>query len=119
MSSPNDRRTRSRYLPVFELRVLEQVSGRDLGLLVDASPNGLRIACPEALKKGSSLLLSIEAGPEGGSASVNCKALVRWCKTSEAHPTINIAGLELQGFETMTSENELLRMLISECIQAA
>lgn len=119
MADSPDKRSAARYLPVFELRVREQVSGRDLGLLVDASPNGIRVACPEPLRVGMHLNLSIEAGSEEKPSTVACKATVRWCKSSEIHPSINIAGFQLEGFECTSSENELLRMLLSECIQAA
>ena len=114
-----DRRSGARYLPIFELCVRERESGRDLGLLVDASPAGLRLACPEPLEEGLKLNISIEAGAGEDHAVVSCDAVVRWCKSSERYPTLNIIGLALGAFDCTESENELLHMLLAECIQPA
>ena len=119
MPATPDRRSGARFLPIFELCVRECESGRDLGLMVDASPAGLCLACPEALEEGLKLNISIEAGAGEEHATVTCDAVVRWCKSSEKYPNLNIVGLALGSFNCTESENELLHMLLAECIQPA
>ncbi|MFT5461135.1 MAG: hypothetical protein ACI8QS_000003 [Planctomycetota bacterium] len=119
MAEIPDRRSGARHHPIFELSVREHESGRDLGLLVDASPVGLRLASPEPLEEGLQLKLSIEAGVGDDHATVTCDAVVRWCKSSASYPNLNIIGLALGSFDSTESENRLLHMLLAECIQPA